>query len=41
MAGTNLQLAQYIADAIRANTEGAAALIIKALKEINYGYSRT
>ena len=40
MTGTNLQLAEYIASAIRTNTEGAAALILKNLKEINYGYHR-
>ena len=40
MTGTNIELATYIANAIRANTEGAAALIIKTLREINYGYNR-
>lgn len=40
MTGTNQELANYIADAIRSNTEGAAALILKNLKEINYGHNR-
>lgn len=40
MTGTNIELAEYIANAVRANTEGAAALIMKNLREINYGYNR-
>ena len=40
MEGTNTELANYIANAVRANTEGAAALIIKQLREINSGHNR-
>lgn len=38
MTGTNIELANFIAENIRTNTETNANYILKSLQEIDYGY---
>lgn len=38
MEGTNVELANFIAENIRTNTQTNANYILKILQEVNYGY---